>query len=352
MVGDVTEAFAQLPGRLLYRANRSIAAPHGSFPMAETSRPHRSPAACTIIARNYLSYARILASSYLQHHPDGRFYVLVVDGLPEGVALGGNGIGLIGPEELGIPGFFDLCFKYDVTELCTAVKPSLLSHLIGRYGEEIVVYFDPDILILRRLVELEAALESANIVLIPHLHQPIPLDGRRPSEQAILVTGAYNLGFIALKKSGEVDAFLHWWQERLQHLCRIDPATRPLRGPALGQPRPVCSLRRSCCVTRPTMSPTGIFTPCRSSDERRSFSPMDGRWPFSTSAGSTRPEPASFPSIRIACGSRKVRLWRISWPSTPGYSDNTVTALVAPGLTGTASSMTARSSSPSAQHLP
>ena len=42
-------------------------------------------AACTIVARNYLSQARILAQSYLEHEPNGRFYILVVDGLPEGV---------------------------------------------------------------------------------------------------------------------------------------------------------------------------------------------------------------------------------------------------------------------------
>ena len=34
---------------------------------------------CTIIARNYLAQARVLAETFREHHPDGRFFVLVID---------------------------------------------------------------------------------------------------------------------------------------------------------------------------------------------------------------------------------------------------------------------------------
>ncbi len=180
----------------------------------------RPRAACTIISRNYLSHARILANSYAQHEPGGRFYLLVVDGLPAGTDLGVN-IHVIDPEELALPYFYEMCFKYDVTELCTAVKPSLLLLLLDRYADE-VIYFDPDILIMRRLEELQASLRSASIVLTPHLLKPIPLDGRRPSEQDILIAGTYNLGFIALRKSDETYEFLQWWQQRLRDSCRVD----------------------------------------------------------------------------------------------------------------------------------
>jgi hypothetical protein len=35
--------------------------------------------ACTIVARNYLPHARVLTASFLRHHPDGTFYVLLID---------------------------------------------------------------------------------------------------------------------------------------------------------------------------------------------------------------------------------------------------------------------------------
>lgn len=182
----------------------------------------RAPAACTIICRNYLSHARILAKSYLEHEPGGRFYLFVLDKLPDGVRAGAD-VHVIEPEELGYPNFSELCFKYNITEFSTAVKARLLSIILNHYGEEEIIYFDPDILITRPLDELKEALTSANIVLIPHLLKPIPLDGRNPSEQDILTAGAYNLGFIALRQSDEANEFLQWWEERLQDKCRIAP---------------------------------------------------------------------------------------------------------------------------------
>ncbi len=192
-------------------------------PQAPAASPLlRPPAACTIIARNYLSQARILVESYLRHEPSGHFYLLVVDRLPEGVNAGVD-VRVIEPEELELP-YAEMSFKYDVTELCTAVKPTLLSLLLNRYQEEAVIYFDPDILITRPLDELKEALTQGDIVLIPHILEPIPMDGRKPSEQDILLSGAYNLGFIALRKSAETEKFLNWWGQRLLDGCRVDPA--------------------------------------------------------------------------------------------------------------------------------
>lgn len=193
---------------------------------AEADVPKHEDAAvvgCTIIARNYLSHASILALSYLDHMPGSRFYILVVDGLPDGARLPA-GVRLIDLEELGLVDVFEMSFKYDVTELSTAVKAMLLRVLFDRYGESKVVYLDPDILIFRRMSELEAALGRADIVLTPHTMVPIPLDGEKPSEQDILIAGAYNLGFIALREGQVARRFLTWWAERLRDLCRVDTA--------------------------------------------------------------------------------------------------------------------------------
>ncbi|HEY7509899.1 MAG TPA: glycosyltransferase, partial [Vicinamibacteria bacterium] len=196
-----------------------------SVPAPQPSSPSTAGAvaACTIIARNYLSYAAILAESYLRHEPGGRFYVLVVDGLPPKAALP-EGVHLVAADELGLPAFHDMCFKYDVTELCTAVKPALLSLLLTRYAEPAVAYFDPDIVILRPLDELKEALRAADIVLIPHVLDPIPRDGKKPSEQDILIAGAYNLGFVAVRATPEAGRLLAWWGDRLEDGCRVDPA--------------------------------------------------------------------------------------------------------------------------------
>ena len=180
-------------------------------------------AACTIVSRNYLAQAKVLAESFLRHEPRGRFYTLVVDDLPPG-ADAGPGVTVVGAGDIGLPRVKEMCFKYDVIELNTAVKPAFLATLLGRFGEDHIVYLDPDILVARPLDELRKLMASASIVLTPHVLSPIPLDGRHPSDQDILISGAHNLGFIALTKSEEALALLKWWGERLDDHCRIDVA--------------------------------------------------------------------------------------------------------------------------------
>ncbi len=182
-----------------------------------------STAACTIIARNYLAQARVLVDSYLQYAPGAAFYLFVVDGPPTGLDLQ-PGVRLLGPDDVPMPEFREMSFKYDVTELCTAVKPALLQFILSDCHEESVVYFDPDIVIFRDLSEMRDCLATSDIVLIPHLLDPIPLDGLLPDEKAILASGAYNLGFIALRASAETARLLQWWRERLQDNCRMDIA--------------------------------------------------------------------------------------------------------------------------------
>ncbi|MGI9145258.1 MAG: methyltransferase domain-containing protein [Chloroflexota bacterium] len=180
-------------------------------------------AACTIIARNYLAQARVLAHSYLEYEPEGHFFIFVLDGLPEGVQLG-QSITAVGPSEIDIQDYVEWAFKYEVTELATAVKPAFLKLLFRKYQLDELAFFDPDCVIFRPLDEMWQLLAGSNIVLIPHLLQPVPLDGKRPSEQDILSAGAYNLGFIALRNTSEAAKLLDWWHERLTDLCRIDVA--------------------------------------------------------------------------------------------------------------------------------
>jgi glycosyltransferase involved in cell wall biosynthesis len=209
------------------RATASVRRGNGTPDLKRSRSVHRlrprTPAACTIIARNYLSHARILASSYLEHHPGARFYVLVVDDLPEGEAVGIEGVHLLRATELGLPYFYEMCFKYGVTELSTAVKPTLLSLLIEQFGENRIMYIDPDILVMRAMDAVIEALGKASVVLTPHLSKPIPADGCFPSEQDILIAGAYNLGFIGLRKSSQTTDMLQWWEDRLRDLCREAP---------------------------------------------------------------------------------------------------------------------------------
>lgn len=178
-------------------------------------------AACTIVCRNYLAHARALLESLAEAEPAVRRYLLVLDAEPGEVDVD-PGVEVISPRRLRVPDFAAMSFKYGIVEFNTAVKPYLLSLLMDEYGEEEVAYFDPDILVMRRLDELRQTLAGSDIVLTPHITRPIPHDGLAPSEPDIMVSGAYNLGFIAVRATGEGKRFLEWWERNLEDGCRID----------------------------------------------------------------------------------------------------------------------------------
>lgn len=178
--------------------------------------------ACTIVAKNYLSYARVLAESFLAHHPESRIYVLLVDHVDGCFSPEHEKFSLVTLDHLDITDMPSMCFKYTVTELSTAVKPFLLDYLCRKLGHKKVAYFDPDILITDGLPTISELLDDHSIVLIPHLTDPID-DDRKPAEIDILMAGSYNLGFIAISWTQTTDRFLAWWQKRLRHYCVSRP---------------------------------------------------------------------------------------------------------------------------------
>jgi glycosyltransferase involved in cell wall biosynthesis len=178
-------------------------------------------AVCTIVSRNYLPYARVLARSVAERHPELPCFVLLVDEIDGHFDPAAEPFTVVTLDELGVPNLVGMCFRYTVLELNTALKPSFLAHLFARHGFEKVVYFDPDILVLGDLDRLLARLDEAAIVLTPHLTAPLPDDGLTPSEINILQAGTYNLGFIALRAGQSTRAMLRWWEARLADRCQM-----------------------------------------------------------------------------------------------------------------------------------
>ena len=103
----------------------------------------KSPVACTIVANNYLAYARVFSRSFLEQHPDGRVYVLIVDRPHPGLRYEEEPFETVFAEDLGIPAFPQYAFRYSILELNTAVKPWFLLHLHHKLGCDRLCYFDP-----------------------------------------------------------------------------------------------------------------------------------------------------------------------------------------------------------------
>lgn len=169
-------------------------------------------AACTIVSANYLHFAWTLAESFFKFHPNDEFHLLLVDKMPADFVLRDSRVHVLAVEDLGLPSFRSLAFKFDVLELNTAVKPTFLKYLLARDIDK-VIYFDPDIYIFQSVDFIFEKLEQSSIVLTPHILSPT-CDKEHLDERALLRTGVFNLGFVAINHSPQTDNFLDWWEER------------------------------------------------------------------------------------------------------------------------------------------
>ena len=208
--------------------------------------------ACTIVARNYLPQARVLARSFREHHPGVPFTVLIID--DPAPAASAEEFAVLWLSDIGLePGEAErMALMYDVTEFATAVKPWLLRRLL-RSGPDVVLYFDPDIEIFALVVDLAELARAHSIVLTPHVLEPFPRDGLQPSESTIM--GAGNLQSRVHRHRAELcDAFPRLvGGTRLRRDAIIDPPKYALHRSAMDRlragavraphsPRPACNV--------------------------------------------------------------------------------------------------------------
>ncbi len=178
--------------------------------------------ACTIVARNYVPYARVLARSFLEHHPGGSLTTLIIDDVNCDVDAEAEPFDVFRLKDLDIAEdeVHRMAMIYDRTELATALKPWLLDRLSKDHTEG-VLYLDPDIRVFSSLSEVSSLARDHGIVLTPHATAPMPRDGLMTEETSILAAGIYNLGFIGV--GPDQSAFLEFWKERLRRECIVEP---------------------------------------------------------------------------------------------------------------------------------
>jgi glycosyltransferase involved in cell wall biosynthesis/GT2 family glycosyltransferase len=199
-----------------FPSSTSVASPEASLTKATR--------VFTIIARNYLAHARVLAASLARHNPRVRLHVFILDDPhrsippePSFEIIGANELPFDPPSD-----FYTMAAIYDVIELATAVKPWVFAHLFDR-GASVAIYLDPDIEVFGSLGPLEPLTREHGMLLTPHVTEPLPQDGKRPDERDLLLAGIYNLGFLALSAEA-AKTVLPWWRERLRRDCLNDPA--------------------------------------------------------------------------------------------------------------------------------
>jgi hypothetical protein len=189
---------------------------------------------CTVASRRFLAQARVLAQSFLEHHPGSRFAVLIPDD-PESERAVGGGVEELRPRDIGIDDreLHRMALSYSVKELSCAMKVFLLEHLVNR--GETAVMLDGDVYVYADMSRLADLARRHDVVLTPQCvsarptpdHYP-PMGGRAPrmrnalgAEQGSIRAGTYNTGVMAA--GPRAAAFCEWWRQRVSRFCLLEP---------------------------------------------------------------------------------------------------------------------------------
>jgi hypothetical protein len=174
---------------------------------------------------SYLNRARVLFQTVRRFHPDWELVALITDEPPPEFEfdLAKEPFDrVVHARDLGVPDFERWLFKHDVVEICTAVKGPFLHQACG-WGSDAVIYLDPDTALFSSLEPLERWLEEYDILLTPHLIDPnVTTAAILDNDLSASRTGIFNLGFVAVRTTGEGARFAKWWNDRLLTYCYDD----------------------------------------------------------------------------------------------------------------------------------
>lgn len=176
----------------------------------------------TICSRNFMAYARTLHTSLSRYYPGVRFFVALCDDDAPSPPFdpANEPFEFIGLDDLNLPEWREMSRRYNITEFNTAIKPFVFQYLFDKTGAENVIYFDPDIYVVDRLVELEDAFRlGATAILTPHMLEPAP--DAEMNEKRLLQYGIYNLGFLGVRNTPASRRLIDWWGRRLKTDCII-----------------------------------------------------------------------------------------------------------------------------------
>ncbi|WIX86937.1 glycosyltransferase [Amycolatopsis sp. DG1A-15b] len=154
-------------------------------------QPGPRSAACTVVTRDRLAAAEVLAASYRAHHPGHDFVLLVADGDTAAGDLG------LDPDE-----YFRLVTCHAGADLADVLRPLLLAKLLDRF--DVVVLLDPDVEVHAPFEDVTRLAGDHGLVAAAALLAPLPQDGLEPED----VPGVFD-GFLAAGQAAR--PFLEHW---------------------------------------------------------------------------------------------------------------------------------------------
>jgi hypothetical protein len=194
----------------------------------------KNNAFCTISTFSHLHQALTLARSIQRHHCQSRFYILLAENVTPDLAdrlqkeHSEIKIHYVFLDQLNAPECVirRMAFYYSPFEFCCALRGYLHRYMYDFTGHSQWIFLDGDTYALADMRNVFEQLNSANILLSPHLRKPIDVTNAPHLEWNVLWAGVYNGGFLAINKTSESKKFIDWFCVRLEKYGVIEPGKR------------------------------------------------------------------------------------------------------------------------------
>ncbi len=166
---------------------------------------------CSLSTKSHVPLMNTLANS-VRRHFTGRIYLLVVDS--DDASLIPEGTTLVRLSDVIEPSVWqDMVRRYNILELCCALKSFLMRFLARTVGSPII-YMDADTYALGPMDALLPDRPDFSVFLTPHLLYPF--SGELHAEEiGMLCVGVYNGGMIGVGLGSDGIRFLDWWLDRV-----------------------------------------------------------------------------------------------------------------------------------------
>lgn len=167
----------------------------------------------SVCSQNYLHFARALIESFRRHHPGMEIFLAVADwDGREPLPLDGA-VPLAGSDLCG-PFFPHMALKYTASEMCCALKPYAINHVVARTRFERILYLDSDIYVFAPFERLLEELDRGEFVVTPHTFAPLSeAPWERPSLGDLAHAGVFNAGLFGVRVTAGSKRFLDTWQD-------------------------------------------------------------------------------------------------------------------------------------------
>jgi hypothetical protein len=188
-------------------------------------------AICCVVTKDYIPGFIVLYTSIFRHQTIP-LYLLVSDIEPsEAPSLSiqlqalfrepvSEFLHLVTPFQIYGEAASQMRFYYDAFEFATAAKAGIHAWMQEHTDVECWLYLDTDMLCFGSLDPIFDQLQSASILLTPHLAHPAP---SLAGDLQNLAAGAFNGGVLGVRRSDESQRFTRWYQQVLEFFCLNDP---------------------------------------------------------------------------------------------------------------------------------